>query len=385
MIPLGIIVSLLILILITRPFTVLFHELGHAIPAALLTKERVTVYLGSYGKTKRSFKVKIGLLDIWLKPSLFWRIGMCVPTAKDIGLTTKIIYVLGGAVFTFLIAIASTYLIFLFDLHGALKLVSVFFLLSAIYDLYVNLIPKEKEIILDDGSIAYNDGYHLKLLFSYKSFLYDYEKAVANYNNKEYKVCGPLFAKLTMHKLAFEDLYRLAISSFLLSHSYKEAYNLCQIFESKYVMLSDDYVNSGLSRSYVEMWDEALLDYDKALELDGENKHALNNKGYQLNLISRYAEAIEWSSKAIEIDPLYAYSYNNMGFAKVMLGNVEEGLNDIYHSIDLDPNNSYTYLNLGIYYLSIDDRNEALNMFTKAKSMDSNTYKIDDYLNKINI
>jgi len=58
-----ILLSLILLVLLTRPLTVIFHELGHAIPAILLTKEKVTVYIGSYGDPKKSLRIKIGLLD----------------------------------------------------------------------------------------------------------------------------------------------------------------------------------------------------------------------------------------------------------------------------------------------------------------------------------
>ncbi|MBK8341854.1 MAG: M50 family metallopeptidase [Bacteroidetes bacterium] len=43
-----------LLVFITRTFTVLFHELGHAIPAILMSKKAVTIYIGSYGDPKRA-------------------------------------------------------------------------------------------------------------------------------------------------------------------------------------------------------------------------------------------------------------------------------------------------------------------------------------------
>jgi len=35
---------ILLLLFLVRPFTVVIHELGHAIPALLFTKEQVEVY-----------------------------------------------------------------------------------------------------------------------------------------------------------------------------------------------------------------------------------------------------------------------------------------------------------------------------------------------------
>src|SRR5579859_2563186 len=92
-------------LLITRPFTVLFHELGHAIPAILLSKEKVTIYVGSYGDPAKSFRVNIGLLEVWFRYNPFkWRSGLTIPSAKGISLDKKIIYTLMGPVASFAIA-----------------------------------------------------------------------------------------------------------------------------------------------------------------------------------------------------------------------------------------------------------------------------------------
>ena len=63
----GIILGILTLVIITKPFTVLFHELGHAIPAMIMTKEGATIYVGSYGDQKQSFKIHIAGLEIWFR------------------------------------------------------------------------------------------------------------------------------------------------------------------------------------------------------------------------------------------------------------------------------------------------------------------------------
>ena len=70
----GIFFGLFLLVVITRPFTVLFHELGHAIPAMLMTKQGATVYVGSYGDKKQSFQLALGGLEIWFRYNPFkWR------------------------------------------------------------------------------------------------------------------------------------------------------------------------------------------------------------------------------------------------------------------------------------------------------------------------
>ena len=165
----AIILGLLLLVIITRPFTVLFHELGHAIPAMLMTKQGATVYIGSYGDKKQSFKITIGGLEIWFRYNpIKWRGGLCIPKAEDISLNKRAIYVLCGPLFSLFIAAIIFYLTLSYDLHGSIKLICAFALGSTILDLFTNLIPHKIKVA--DGSTLFFDGYLLFNLQKLKQF-----------------------------------------------------------------------------------------------------------------------------------------------------------------------------------------------------------------------
>ncbi|TSA17525.1 MAG: tetratricopeptide repeat protein [Nitrosopumilales archaeon] len=57
--------------------------------------------------------------------------------------------------------------------------------------------------------------------------------------------------------------------------------------------------------------EEALIAYDKALELDPNHVSAWNNKGITLSRLKRFEEAIMCYDKAIEIEPQYANAWYN--------------------------------------------------------------------------
>lgn len=57
--------------------------------------------------------------------------------------------------------------------------------------------------------------------------------------------------------------------------------------------------------------EDALIAYDKALELDPNHVSAWNNKGIVLYRLKRFEEAIVCYDKAIEIDPKYANAWYN--------------------------------------------------------------------------
>jgi tetratricopeptide (TPR) repeat protein len=368
------------LVLISRPLTVLFHELGHAIPAILLTKQKATIYIGSYGDPKRSIKINFGMLAIFFRYNPFaWRLGLCVPSAKSVSINRQIVYTLAGPLASLIIATIACYFTFAYDLHGFLKLFLIVFLGSAFLDLLVNLIPNEIPIKLYDGSVAYNDGYSLKQLFYYKRLPKEYSDAANLYNEQKFADAAVLFEKL-LADTKDENIFRLAISSYLQDKNYGKAKELSDAFSLTGKLNSDDLSNIALSYSQLGFHDEALELYNKSLHLNPDNKYSLNNKGYTLNLLDKFEDAISLFDKAIELDKDFAYSYNNRGLAKIKLGRTEEGLQDINRSFELDPDNSYGYRNLGIYHFDKGEFDEALRLFTKAKELDSTTHMIDELL-----
>ncbi|MCC5916022.1 MAG: tetratricopeptide repeat protein [Cryomorphaceae bacterium] len=364
-----------------RPFTVLFHELGHAIPAILMTKQPVSIYIGSYGDPKKNLQFSIGLLDVWLKYNpLSWQYGLCIPSAKQISINKQIIYTLTGPLTSFVFAIVACYFTFVYDLHDFLKLILIIFLVSSILDLFINLMPSTSPVRLFDGRLTYNDGYQLKKLFYYKIFPKEYEQAVELYNQQKYAEAATSFYNILKNKWKDEKIYRLAISSFLQVKNFKQAKDLSNEFIMFGKMNSDDFSNAGISYSKLGFHDKAVEFYDKSLELNPNNNYSLNNKGFTLNLLNKFEEAIPLFDKAIEVDKTLAYPYNNRGLAKIKMGKVEEGLEDINYSFKLDKNNAYGYRNLGIYHLDKGEYSKALELFRKAKELDSSTHMINELI-----
>ena len=370
-----------LLVLITRPFTIIFHELGHAIPAILLTRETVSIYIGSYGDPGKSLHCSIGLLEVWLNYNpLSWRQGLCVPSAKQISINKQIIYTLTGPLASFAIALMACFFTFTYDLHGFLKLILVIFLASSIFDLIVNLTPRTAPIKLYDGRLTYNDGYQLKQLFHYQRFPKAYGHAAELYNQQKFTESAIAFHKMLKSGLKDENIYRLAISSFLQVKNYQQAKEISDEFILHGNLNSDDFASAGISYSQIDQHVKAVEFYNKSLELNPNNKYALNNKGFTLNILDKFYDAIPLFDKAIELDNTFAYSYNNRGLAKIKIGKVEEGLEDINYSFKLDDNNSYAYRNLGIYHLDKGEYSKALELFRKAKELDCDTHLIDELI-----
>jgi tetratricopeptide (TPR) repeat protein len=377
----SVVLLFFILLIVSRGIVVFVHELGHALPALAFTKNKVSIYIGSYGDPEKSIHFKIRNLEVWLKYTLFsWRNGLCITNFENKSIDKQIFYVLMGPVLPFLLAIAYFYIAFSNDFGDFYLLFALSFLIVSVFDLFHNLIPDKTPIKLYDGTITYNDGYNALKLFNYKKLPKQYHEAVDYFEKKEYQKSIQLFDSLLALKLKDETIYRFNFNANIEIKNFEKASQLFNKLEKEFQLSSNDYAAGGLVLSKLNQHEQSLFLYDKSLQLNAKNSYSLNNKGYTLNLLERYTEAITYFDKAIEVDEQFAYAFNNRGLAKIKIGKITEGLNDFSKSNELDENNSYYFRNLGIYHFDQGEIDQARALFLKAKSLDEETHGIDELI-----
>ena len=175
------------IVILTRPFTVFVHEFGHALPLLFFTKDKVTVFLGSHGDKSNSFRIKVDLLEIWLlKNPFIWKSGLCIPPKKEISINKQIIYTLAGPIASLILALIAAFLAYYFDFSKIGGFAIFVFFISAIFDLFHNLTPNKRQIVLNDGTVTYNDGAQLEFLFFLKRISRDKTNPIQLYHEGKY-------------------------------------------------------------------------------------------------------------------------------------------------------------------------------------------------------
>jgi len=90
----------------------------------------------------------------------------------------------------------------------------------------------------------------------------------------------------------------------------------------------------------LEKYDEAIIAYSKALELDNTNPHSWCGKGDAFFVLGRYQEAVDAYENATKLNPNLAHFWLNKGKALDALGKYEEA-NEAYNkALELSANTS---------------------------------------------
>ncbi len=366
---------------LVRPITVLLHELGHALSWILVTRKNVTIYLGSYGDPDNSFKLRLGLLNIWFRANpIYWTKGLCAPSAST-SINKQIFATFAGPLMSFIIALICFYFAFYFDIHGSIKFALAVFLGAAIVDLFENLSPKEEPVTPFSGKEVYNDGYQIRKLLYLKRYSKDIKKAAEFYNKKDFKNAVVIYKKMIDKGVKRDEIYRMAISSYINLKDWAKARQINDKFKLTKRLYVDDFLRIALPLSHLEQHNEALEYYNKALALEPKNTIALNNIGFTLNELERFNEALPYFNQILELDDSFVDAYNNGGYANLKMGNEFDGLRDIKQALQLKPEYSYALRNRGIFHLDRKEYNKALEYFVKAKDQDASTFRIDNYIN----
>ena len=95
-------------------------------------------------------------------------------------------------------------------------------------------------------------------------------------------------------------------------------------------------------------FDEAIAQYQKALEIKPDVRQAHNNLGIVLAECGRVDEAIAHYRKALEIEPDYADAYNNLGIALANRGQLDEAIDDYRKALKIKPDYAEAHNNLAI-------------------------------------
>ena len=129
---------------------------------------------------------------------------------------------------------------------------------------------------------------------------------------------------------------------------------------------SEIWYNKGNDLTKLGKFHEAIIAYDRAIEIDPNNSDAWNGKGFTLNKLDKYTEALQASNKAIEINPNNSDGWSTKGYALAKLGKYDEALQASNKAIESNSQNSMGWTNKALALSKLNRNEEAITAADKA-------------------
>lgn len=139
--------------------------------------------------------------------------------------------------------------------------------------------------------------------------------------------------------------------------------------------------------------EDAIVDYNRSLELRPDNTFTLMGRGQILVELGRGPDAIRDLEKALQLintfpnardkywAPTQAYTRNGLGAASAAIGDFGRAFNEFALSVDLQPNNAWVYFNRAQAH---DKRNDYLKALADyKKSLVSEEPKLPAYKRRL--
>ncbi|MBF0383005.1 MAG: tetratricopeptide repeat protein [Magnetococcales bacterium] len=114
---------------------------------------------------------------------------------------------------------------------------------------------------------------------------------------------------------------------------------------------------------------EATFCYQKVLELQPDNVHALSNLGMAFQGQGKLAEAVLYYEKAISLNPDYAEAFSNLGVVLKDQGKFARSVECLQKAISIQPGFYNAHYNLGLVLSFLGHLDEAVDSYNRALSI----------------
>lgn len=173
--------------LAVRPVVIVLHEIGHALIATFFARQKVVIFLGSYGNRERSANIRVGWWEIWFTGNPFlWQFGMCTPSFPITHVNYRRAYVLAGPVLPVAVSAILADAAVFFHFGNYITFTILVFFGVAVLDMIYNLIPWPNPVATCDNIPVYTDGYSLRLVHLQKKYPLEFFTAISQYSKQQY-------------------------------------------------------------------------------------------------------------------------------------------------------------------------------------------------------
>jgi len=140
-------------------------------------------------------------------------------------------------------------------------------------------------------------------------------------------------------------------------------------YSSEKSQSAEFYYNRGITYYKKGQYDQAILDYTKALEINPRHAKAYCNRGVAYGEKGIHDQAISDFNNALEIDPRYAEAYYNRGVAYREKGQYDQAISDYTKALEINPRHAGAYYDRGVAYYFKREYEKSWKNVKKAQSL----------------
>ncbi|MCK4919749.1 MAG: caspase family protein [Bacteroidales bacterium] len=220
-----------------------------------------------------------------------------------------------------------------------------------------------------DYESAMND-YNKLCIFNTKEEEYFFKSAEMSFFLEDYKQCLTTVEKALQLSSNYSNALELKFNALFASEDYAEALEASKK-ALRYKENEVNYYNYGRINEKMELWDEALIAYNKAIK---KNSNFLEVYVVLADLYRReldLTKAMGTISKSLQISKNYIPAYRVRSAIYADQLNYSKAIDDVSTILLLDPNATEMFFLRGKYYQGFAQHMNAVNDFSKTISLDN--------------
>jgi len=137
--------------------------------------------------------------------------------------------------------------------------------------------------------------------------------------------------------------------------------------------IAEEYNNQGLAYRRIGKYDQAISDFNKAVEINPKYAQSFFNRGVAYMGKDQCDQAISDYTKALEIDPRYEIASFALGVAYMSKGQYDQAISDLTKAIEINPRYGVAYFSRGRAYYYKKEYDKSWEDVKKAQDL---SYKI---------
>ncbi|MHC4738665.1 MAG: tetratricopeptide repeat protein [Planctomycetota bacterium] len=126
------------------------------------------------------------------------------------------------------------------------------------------------------------------------------------------------------------------------------------------------HYNYGYMLSTQGRFADAVMHFDKALQINPQYHDAYNNKGLALLELGEIDKAIECFNEVLKLKPDFHRAHNNLGMAFYRMGKTDLAIEQWLESVRLSPDDDTSHFNLGMEFIKQDKIDKAIEHFNRV-------------------